>query len=1165
MSFIVSSTKYTITNLLPAEGLAQLVISGDIYRDSTGLTDAPSDGTGAANAGVLLNGVLQTGVALIISFNPSSAQTASFREGSRQTAKNTEEAIDRSTMAIKRLADFTNKSVVKVPENIDIETTLQRGGAFDGDLGGRIIRVNDEGTGFIFGEHQGNFKGDTGDIGNHADVPVRLYAQAPPQTDTTDVTNDFNDLRGDISGEKNGNIRVEYNEDDVNSVRNILFSGLVRGWTPDVRDLDIDRINAGSFALFSVENFVELDINQQTKTVSARINNKNWFGPLRHAQGQTGLSGSTTLPVELYAVSTLVGGVKTPPLFSPNNGPGGTISIDYDPSGGLAYGGLVYDLPGVTGIQDWEPRLPDILQTGGKDPDNPSKTNATLITEGFLDLYVVRNTVSFVYDGSSTRIDAPLDNTKWAGPLRLSGVGPRGEKGEKGERGLQGEQGGQGVRGLQGFKGDPGNQGPAGLQGPRGLTGSQGLRGPQGEQGRPGDASTVPGPTGPQGEQGPKGDKGDTGATGPRGADSTVPGPQGPKGDKGDRGTDGTSVDTSVTNALSRRITTNAENIAELETEETTTVQSLADINRRIGEVDQDGGGANTIYQRIKTVRDHSASVRSDLGNKTDTSSARGLGNIAFHRINKLEGDVGTPSDAASPGGTVYARAAQNKADVATNKASIRANEGKITALEAATGGEAAPIPSPLRVVSVNHGVTLFDSLATVPMTMTILVRNTRPFKSTGDRNALAAPITAEAGGSQIPIAERNNSISTGTETKLTLDLSSTTVRNAIANSNNTNNEVVVEIQSNAVRLTEFSFRILSETAIDEMLGPDMRDIILTKGLPGFMKDMFTTILGGMRKSHRETLLLGSTSFSDTPVRNDTAIPEDLWPLWLGADGITIAFGSASAGLSNTRIVTIPGYYINADGSLGDLTTRTIQIPSRNGSVELSMDRTTRSFNRVSGEGQENTSNYTHIYYMMAHTSSFSFTPSNTNYSIMRTAGGSDPLVNGSQLSTLGLFDGGFVVLPVNSGVLPVISSRGTNVAPPSPLQQYVIPDISAVNARLSAEPAPCPIYLALEDIQKLEITLTYNGLFSGVSHNEVLGRVVVVGPRPSARQNWPIKSSMDLQNDAPGGSGTTVTFEVEMARGDYLVFYKLFGGSLGGSYTLDISAPPSIPGYTDA
>ena len=848
--YVLSGAIYSISNILPSEDTAQLTFRAGLNINAEGVFTFPNDGTG----NVLASGSVASGATIIISFNENTTQATSFREASRKTAENTEKALDRNTMAVKRIADLTDTSVVKVPENINIETTLQRATAFGGDLGGRIVRVNDEGTGFIFGEHRNDFKGDRGDIGNHADVPVRLYREVPVADTTSSVAAGF--LRG------RNNITVEYDED---SPRHIRFGGLPSGWVSEARRVNETNINNGVSSLFTVENIVELDINQAAGTVEASINNEDgWFGPVRHAQGQTGLPGRSIVPIELYQVSaihsTSDGPVKTPPTFNADATSQG-IHIDYDPTNPRSFGGLVYTILPLQGIENWVYDLETYLSQAIPNPNNPSQSlhRQSLIEAGILDLYVVKNMVEFEYAGT-TPLRVTLDDTTWVGPILLTG---------KGDKGDTGDEGPEGPRGMQGETG------------PRGQQGEQGERGPQGA------ASTQAGPTGPQG------------------ADSTVPGPPGPQGPQGPAGRDGTSADVSVTNALSDRISTNARNIGELETEEATTVQSLADINRRIGETTQDTG-TGTIFQRIKTVRDHSASVRSDLGSKTDSSSARGIGQIAFHRINKLEGDLGTSSDAASAGGTAYARVAQNKADITRTGTRVATNATAITALQAATGGEAAPIPSSLRVVSVNHGVTLFDSRAAVPMTMTVLVRNTRPSKSTGDRNALAAPITAVVGGSQIPIAERNNNIGTGTETKLTLDLSSTGVRNAIANANNTNNEVVVGILSNAVIQAQFSFRILSETSIEEMLGPDMRDIILTRGLPTIMRNMFSTILNNMQKTYTsESLRIDFGDTSPDVTQNSSfvryALTQDEYDRLISCDYLEIFLANSASTSSNTE------------------------------------------------------------------------------------------------------------------------------------------------------------------------------------------------------------------------------------------------------------------------
>lgn len=511
-----------------------------------------------------------------------------------------------------------------------------------------------------------------------------------------------------------------------------------------------------------------------------------------------------------------------------------------------------------------------------------------------------------------------------------------------------------------------------------------------------------------------------------------IQGREGPEGPAGRDGTDGADADTAL-------VSRNAMNIGEIMAEIGGINASIAgnsnriaNTNRGIGETTQDTG-SGTIFQRIKTVRDHSSSVRSDLGNKTDSSSARGIGQIAFHRLNKLEGDLGTTSDPDSSGGSAFARISNNVTTISAVSNRVTANQRAIANLPSGGSGggvDASLVPSPLRVISVNGGVDIFHDETAIPDVLKVAVRNTRG-------TVIPGAITCDFAGHTIPTKVGNLNINdfndgglsstagvgTGTETGLHLQISSG-VRTSIRSRSQSHGSALFSFYSNGTRMAMFS--IIVKTNLSEMIGGTNLSELLTRGLPSLMRNMFTTILGNIRQTHTRVLLLGddTTIGSGVGVRGTVSFSEEAHNNWIKAEGVTLSFGSSSStSFSSDREVHIPGYLINPDGSFGVRGNTRITIPTRNGSLGLTYDPSARSL-FFGTEGSESSSNFQYILFAVAHIPSYSFAPPVYFAEYTRTTLGLRLRIPGSRVSA----DTGFDFLGEFSNSPGIAVNLGTSI-----------------------------------------------------------------------------------------------------------------------------------------
>ena len=334
-----------------------------------------------------------------------------------------------------------------------------------------------------------------------------------------------------------------------------------------------------------------------------------------------------------------------------------------------------------------------------------------------------------------------------------------------------------------------------------------------------------------------------------------IQGREGPEGPAGRDGTDGADADTEL-------VSRNAMNIGEIMAEIgginasiAGNSNSIANANMRIGETTQDTG-SGTIFQRIKTVRDHSASVRSDLGNKTDSSSARGIGQIAFHRLNKLEGDLGTTSDPDSSGGSAFARISNNVTTISAVSNRVTANQRAIANLPSGGSGGGSSTRG-LLVIAINDGLPVFDSREALPDTMALTVRT--------DTN-IHAPISIRIERAETRVITTslgtNSGITAGVSTRLTFPLDSTSQTNINALIQANGGTAVLYVYgataSGDTPERKAGFAVYVKTSLASFIGPNHRNEILVNGLPSIMREMFRTVLSEMKRSYSHRYLQGN-------------------------------------------------------------------------------------------------------------------------------------------------------------------------------------------------------------------------------------------------------------------------------------------------------------------
>lgn len=183
------------------------------------------------------------------------------------------------------------------------------------------------------------------------------------------------------------------------------------------------------------------------------------------------------------------------------------------------------------------------------------------------------------------------------------------------------------------------------------------------------------------------------------------------------------------------------------------------------------------------TVGDETKGLVKDVADLKDQVGTDGAGNTLGARVKSLEDSVGKAADTASATGTVYARIAQNKADIAANataasnandaataaqttasaaKTLAESNQGKITTLEGQVSGEGG----------LQSKVTALET--TVNNETTGLVKkvadNTTAIaavKKTADAAAVKTEVTAALAG-KVDKVEGSDLMTSAEKTKLT-------------------------------------------------------------------------------------------------------------------------------------------------------------------------------------------------------------------------------------------------------------------------------------------------------------------------------------------------------------------------------------------------------------
>ena len=661
------------------------------------------------------------------------------------------------------------------------------------------------------------------------------------------------------------------------------------------------------------------------------------------------------------------------------------------------------------------------------------------VNDGLKVVWVVKNTVHLDQAGRDAPITARIDNNVWSGPLKFS----------------------QGPRGLAGMDGAPGRDGTDGRDGADGSPGRDGM--------------------------------------------------------DGSPGRDGADADPAVTNALSGRITINADNITSLEGSRTTLRTELTALTSDvIGDASGDSTGTGTIYQRIASARS-SGGGGNAVTNFLHTirlyrkfSDTEGTGNFAravsavTTALGRGRGSTNTPISSAtynhdtdalsvvttsSASSFTVMSAADISAELSRTRGSdieplmyidvlvefsnhpsqpntfigtavrwdtvpfrhsgslfnnitrtgeqlnevaqtagtkidsvqantiaagvvnthntdssgtahsgirslISANSGRITTLEnAPSGGGGGGASAPLNVLEVNDGVTVFDSIDTVPDTINVVVQSDvdfhRPLRIRPQGSSSSSNITVGTSSS--------DGISSGIPVTISFPVTATQ-RTDIENAAQSNRGTVYfeitgsrsgsgSVESRTVE-TLANFTIQVGRTLEQKFGTNNLTDILTRGLPLFMQNMFTTILSRMEQRHTRVLLLGDDTAEGSGVRLDSSravtFSEEAHNNWINADGVTMGFGSAAnTNFGSDREVHIPGYLINPDGSVGNSENSRVTIPTRNGSTAFAYVPSSRRL-FVSTEGSENSSNYAFILFAVAHISSYSFV-NPTRRSVFRT------------------------------------------------------------------------------------------------------------------------------------------------------------------------------------
>ena len=227
-------------------------------------------------------------------------------------------------------------------------------------------------------------------------------------------------------------------------------------------------------------------------------------------------------------------------------------------------------------------------------------------------------------------------------------------------------------------------------------------------------------------------------------------------------------------------------------------------------------------------------------------------------------------------------------------------------------GGGGGGASASLNVLEVNDGVTVFDSIDTVPDRIYIVVQSDVDF-----HRPLRVRPQGSSSNSDLRVGRRGSltdGISSGIADSAYFLISSTqrtNIENAAQSNRGTVYFEITGSRSGSGRVedrtveTLATFTIQVGRTLEQTFGTNNLTDILTRGLPMFMRNMFNTIFANTEKTYRAVTLFGGIgNASVNPFASDAVADTAVWDEYRKAEWLYIYFGPATDSVTQAILDT---------------------------------------------------------------------------------------------------------------------------------------------------------------------------------------------------------------------------------------------------------------------
>ena len=225
-------------------------------------------------------------------------------------------------------------------------------------------------------------------------------------------------------------------------------------------------------------------------------------------------------------------------------------------------------------------------------------------------------------------------------------------------------------------------------------------------------------------------------------------------------------------------------------------------------------------------------------------------------------------------------------------------------ALEAGGGGGGGSSSRGLRVIAVNDGLPVFESINEVPDTITLTVQTDA---------TIHAPVTVRLRGQEtqagtaVTIGTRGDTaISPGVTERVTFPISTAQkdlIENAAQSHSGTADIAIFgasEQRGTATR--QATFAIYIKNSLASMIGPINRNEILVNGLPALIPNIIQTVLANLQARHRAVQIFGGVGNPSVVRADNVQMSEASWEEYKRADWLYIYIGDSVRSVALTDI-----------------------------------------------------------------------------------------------------------------------------------------------------------------------------------------------------------------------------------------------------------------------